>query len=549
VELLEGIEGAAASPSGIRFVRGGESRRWSYADLWRRAGEAAASFSARCEPGECVAMLLAPSIECVSALIGAWRAGLVVASLPLPGRGMVVADYAALVRACCEAAGAREILVERDLAEGFSGAGLPVVAFDAVLECGQGGRRSESGGGLVQFTSGSTSRPKGIRLSPSAIVANVDQIIAGASLARGAVCCSWLPLSHDMGLVGCLLTPLVGASPDRCGAFDTVLLRPEEFVADPGGWLRAATESRATASAMPNLGLELAARHLARTTERFDLSALRTLIVGAERVRPATLRRFAAAAERHGLHPTALTPAYGLAEATLAVAMKPYGTTWRGASVDGASLGDGTWCPSDDGDAQEVTSVGPPLPGSHVRIESPEDRSVGELWIRTPSLLSGYAGAPSPLRDGWLPTADLGTFERGELFVVGRADDRICVGGRNLFAPELESAVESHPLVRTGACVAVPDEGGRYRILAEPRSEASREALRSGAIEIRAALAARFRSAPSGVAFVRRGELPKTPSGKLQRRRALALYASGDLTVVHEHAVGGGRAAGADGRA
>jgi acyl-CoA synthetase (AMP-forming)/AMP-acid ligase II len=537
MELLDLVEGAAETAAGIRFTRGNESRFYRYADIWKTSEVAASWFAERFETGQAVAMLLTPSVECVASLLGAWRAGLSAVSLPLPGRAMLAREYHDQVQECCRLAEAETLLLDPDLLPAFAASAIPVVSYGDVVRGGSGRPRGEAGS-FVQFTSGSTRRPKGVRLSLSAIRANVDQILEATDLQAGDVVCSWLPLSHDMGLIGCLLTPLLGSSRDRVGSIDVVLMRPEDFVSDPTSWLRAASESRAVGSAMPNLGLELLTRSAQRSQERFDLSSLRILILGAEMVRPTTLRRFGALSERLGFDERMFTPAYGLAEAGLAVSMKPAGHQWRSRRLEDESLGTDSGSSPTGEEAIELTSAGRPLRGTELRVDAAAGQRLGEISVRGPSLMGGYVGAPTPFSDGWLATGDLGALVDGELYVVGRKDDRIHVGGRNLFATELEGTAERSGLVRAGSCAAVPDDSGRYLILAEPVASAELAELRRAALAIRAALANRFRAAPSIVSFVKRGSLPKTPSGKLQRARARHLYLHGRLEVVLEHAVG-----------
>jgi fatty-acyl-CoA synthase len=301
---------------------------------------------------------------------------------------------------------------------------------------------------------------------------------------------------------------------------------PEDFIRRPAGWMAACSEYGATITAGPSFALELAAR-LLDGRGHIDLSRLRTLITGAETVRASTLRRLAKAGRPHGLDERAFCPAYGLAEATLAVSLVRPGEMWHAQPVDAARLHDGHWVQSDEA-GTELVSTGRPLPGVEVRAAGDDD--VGEVLVRSPSKLDGYVGDhDDPVVDGWLRTGDLGAVRDGELYLVARLDDMIVVGGRNLYATELETAIAAHPGIRAGSCVAIPDDGGRYVIVAEPAMPDAR-ALGDVAAEIRSLLAKQF-TAPSAVHFVARGSLPKTPSGKPQRHRVSHGLQTGTLSV------------------
>lgn len=202
---------------------------------------------------------------------------------------------------------------------------------------------------------------------------------------------------------------------------------------------------------------------------------------------------------------------------------------WRAEAVDPEALHDGRWLLQPE-HGHEVVATGSPVPGTELRIASEHGEDVGEVLVKSASLLSEYVGAPDdPLEDGWLRTGDLGTIRAGELFLTARIDDMIVVGGRNIFATELEAAIDVHAGVRKGNCVAVPDDAGGYVVVAEPVST-DRSDLRTTALDVRSLLARHF-MAPSAVQFVARGSLPKTPSGKAQRHKVAHALRTGSLPV------------------
>ena len=274
-------------------------------------------------------------------------------------------------------------------------------------------------------------------------------------------------------------------------------MSPESFLADPASWMRACSDYRATSTTSPPFALRLAARAL-RSPGGFDLSTLRSFVVGSEPVPADGLRQFEAIAKEYGLSPHALCPGYGMAEAALAVAIDPTHLP----VVVGAGRSRGAGRPRVEGGrtrrGTELVSCGPPV--LHTEIRTTGDLPLGELEIRSPSLLSGYVGAPSPLTaDGWLRTADLGYVRHGEVFIAGRTDDVLIVAGRNIDARALDEVAAAHPACRPGNAACVPDGSGRYVVVAEPRTAGmAPDELRSGAREIRVALGKPVRGHPVG---------------------------------------------------
>jgi acyl-CoA synthetase (AMP-forming)/AMP-acid ligase II len=524
-DTIAALLDAAASGSGTVTFLGDDRVDMPFGELWARAERTAACLLDAAGAGGTVALLMETSPDSLATLLGGLRAGLRVLSLPYPARGVGMDEYAGLLADIGERSGARVVALPRQYAGLLPDEGRRTFAHD---ECVAYARRADvvEPGEFVQFSSGSTGRPKGVRLSARAITANVlatlDHI---APYGAGMIGCSWLPLSHDMGLIGMCLTVLVSMG-TPWGGRRLALMSPERFVRRPPLWLEACSEMGATVTCAPDFALDLVHRHVGLLSAGTGLRPLRVLIVGSEPIRPATLRRFAGTTAPLGFDEAALCPAYGLAEATLAVSMVRPADPWRGAREA-------------DGREPEVVSCGVPLRGLEVRAPERADGS-GTIAVRGATMLDGYLGeAGSPFRGGWFETSDVGFLDGGELFVVGRADDVIVVAGRKLYPEELELTVGDHPALRAGNCAAIPDDAGGFVVVAE-RSRTERGLdLAEVCRWVRRELATRHGVAPAAVTVVSPGTLPKTPSGKLQRRRLRALRREAALAVEADVQFGG----------
>jgi acyl-CoA synthetase (AMP-forming)/AMP-acid ligase II len=474
-------------------------------------------------------MLLTASTECVATLVGGWRAGLRVASLPLPARAMTTGDYHAQLAAVQRVLEADLLVLDDELAATLPGLPIPVATYGEAMA---GGPRAPVGetGSFVQFTSGSTGTPKGVALSLDAIGANCLAIVDAMGAPDRLVCCSWLPISHDMGLVGMLLSTWAGQHAAAAGGI--TLIQPGSFMRAPDLWLSTCSATRASVTALPPFGLDLAVRR--PPAGRIDLRDLSACFVGAEPVAAATLRRFAEAYGPAGLSPTSLRPAYGMAEASLAVTIHPAGSPWVSRHVGASALQEGRWEERPPGGGltervppgggmTELVGVGPPLPGMEVAIQQGGGGEIGQILVRGASMMSGYVGAADP-RDtgGWFPTGDLGRVLDGRLFVTGRADDVILVAGRNLYPHDLEEAAAGVAGVRRHFAAAVPLGHGEYAMVVERPKQADGEAaLRALCRDVRRAIVGSVGIGPVSVHVVPSGTFPTTPSGK-PRRKSLA---------------------------
>jgi len=504
-QLLDLLEDGA-SPDGCFVFDDGHAV--SGAELWKMSERAAVWLRNRVGPGETVAMILTASPYVLAALLGAMRAGTRIASFPHPARAMSGDAYLEQLSELSAAVSARLLVVEgmyRDLL-------MPRLRAEAaeVVVAGRAHRVPDAEPAtFVQFSSGTTGCPKGVVLTGQAIAANLLAMIEILDPIPGDTMYSWLPLSHDLGLFGTFLGPWVAAAPRFAGGGTTVLSRPESFLADPTSWLLNCARFGATVTAAPPFALDLVARRLAGHLPPIDLSRLRMLLLGGEPVRPATLRRFASATNRHRLDERVLCPAYGLAEATLGVTAVRPGEGWSSAVVDGV----------------ERVSCGRPLPGVHIDVVD------GEIRVRTDGACSGYADGRSPFDGrGRICTGDLGHLDtNGALYVVGRTDDLMTTRGRNIAAQEVEDAANGTDGVRTGTAVAFVDDEGTLVVVAEPQTGIG--TFRQVPRAIRLAVTRTIGISPL-VILCKPNSVPKTPSGKLKRHAALEQYRDQALSVV-----------------
>ncbi len=401
---------------------------------------------------------------------------------------------------------------------------------------------------LLQYTSGSTGNPKGVQLTHANLLANVRAIGEGLDIRPDDVGISWLPLYHDMGLIGAWLMPLYFG-------LTVYVMSPVSFLTRPERWLRAIHDHRGTLTAAPNFAYELAVRKIAESEiEGLDLSSLRASLNGAEPVNPSTIERFAARFAAHGFRREALLPVYGLAESSLAVTIPPLGRAARVEHVSrelferhGRAMPvDAADSAGEDSGVLSFVSAGLALRGHEVRIvdadgQEVEDRVEGALWFRGPSATSGYfcneeattALFPSGRDAGWLNSGDRAYRADGEFFITGREKDIILKAGRNLYPHEVEEIAAGVQGVRKGCVVAfgAADAAAgteRLVVVAETQEKvpAGRERI---AREIVEQVTATIGLPPDAVQMLPPRAIPKTSSGKLRRDQTRRLYLAGKL--------------------
>ncbi len=388
---------------------------------------------------------------------------------------------------------------------------------------------------MVQFSSGTTVDPKPVALTHAAVMAQTRILrwelthdVDEATYVQAG--CSWLPLYHDMGLIGCVF-------PALCHPGDLTLIGPEVFVTKPAVWLRALSTYGGTISPAPNFAFALCVQRIKdEELDGVDLSRWRVALNGAEPVAPEVLRAFTTRFARWGFPETGLTPVYGLSEASLAVQFSPLDKPFRTVRFDRDELGAGRAVQADDG--VELVSVGPPIHEFSVRIEKSgqavADGVIGTVMAKGPSLMREYLGRPDStaqaLRGGWLDTGDLGFLHDGELFLTGREKDLLILRGRNHAPHPVEQSVDAVPGVRTGCAAAAtfrPDgEDGERLVLFV-------EHLKGAEVDPKACImAAREATGLSCdlVVVLEPGTLPRTSSGKIRRAEALRLWQLGELS-------------------
>lgn len=520
----------------------------TYAQLAEAAGRIAAALAAHgLRPGQCVALMLPSGLDFFRCFFGILFAGGIPVPMYPPARPAQLEDHlrrqAGILRSCQAPLLITSARV-RPLARLLGGLApeLREVLLPEQLQAAVPLAPQQAGAealALIQYTSGSTGDPKGVALAHRNVLANIRAWGGAIALSSTDVCVSWLPLYHDMGLIVAWLGSLYHACL-------LVLLSPLDFLARPESWLWAIHHHRGTVAAAPNFAYDLCVRRLeGRPLAGLDLSSWRLAANGAEPVSPDTLERFAACFARYGLRREILTPAYGLAEATVGLAVPPPG---RGMRVDRIArepfMSRGLAEPATQGDAQALCfpSCGPPLPGHLLRIvddagQPLPERRVGHLEFRGPSATAGYyhnPAASAALFDGdWLVTGDYAYLAGGELHVTGRSKDLIIRGGRNFYPYDLERAVGELPGVRRG-CVAVfgmpnlAGTGERLVVVAETRE---RDPAVRGELERRiVALAAEQLGLPPDVVVLAPPHsVLKTSSGKIRRAAIREAYARGDL--------------------
>ncbi len=552
--LPEALDYAAQGESGLNFysVRGELTTALPYRVLRDEALVLARRMlGLGLRPGGRVAIIAETHPDFARVLCACQYAGLIPAPLPVPFAFGGREAYTAHVRRLVQEARATALFAPESLIGWLS----PLAAELGLRVCSTVAALSEAplsdaelpqvgpdDTAYLQFSSGSTRFPLGVVVQQKALMANATAILShGLQVRPGDRAVSWLPLSHDMGLVGFLLSPLAGQ-------ISVDLLATQDFARRPQLWLSLMSQGRGTISYSPSFGYDLCTRReRSMATGELDLSPWRVAGIGGDMIRPAALASFADAFAGCGFDADAFLPSYGMAEATLAISFAPAG---RGVETDTVDLDrleqEGVAvAPGESARTRTVVLCGTALPGHEIEIRGLDGavlgaRRVGRIFARGVSLMQGYDGRPEETdavlsADGWLDTGDLG-YRLGETLVVtGRAKDLIIINGRNIWPQDLEWTVErSIPEVRTGnvAAFSVEEDGREVLILAvEARGVGDAAASRRLVDEVSGAVRSQH-GLDGRVVLLAPGSLPYTSSGKLSRTATRQRYLANDFAAI-----------------
>ncbi|WP_298686677.1 fatty acyl-AMP ligase, partial [uncultured Sphingomonas sp.] len=400
----------------------------------------------------------------------------------------------------------------------------------------------------LQYSSGSTRFPHGVAITHAALLNNLAAHSHGMEVRAGDRCISWLPWYHDMGLVGCMLSPVANQ-------VSTDYLKTEDFARRPLAWLDMISRHPGTTlSYSPTFGYDICARRIgsqSRVEDRLDLSRWRIAGNGADMIRPDVMQSFVDAFAPAGFQASAFLPSYGLAEATLAVSIMPPGEGIRAELVEetqlsGGDLADGAGDGGRKGGLRRpqryraIVNCGRPVRDMAIAIREEDgadlpERAIGKVWCRGPSVMAGYFRDPDAtaacLIDGWLDTGDMGYMSDGYLYIVGRAKDMIIVNGRNHWPQDIEWAVEQLPGFKAGdiAAFAITTPGGEETPAVLVQCRTSDQAERTRLRDLIREKVRAITGMNCVIELVPPRTLPRTSSGKLSRAKARTLYLSGEI--------------------
>jgi acyl-CoA synthetase (AMP-forming)/AMP-acid ligase II len=539
--------------------RGDERISLTFADLYDRARAVAQNLATRGQRSERAVLLFPPGLDFIVAFFGCLLAGTIAVPMMVPRRDSSRDASAAILADCSP----RLVMTRRDfitnarpdLAARFRDTRLDWIFVDSLPE-GAGEaqlavpvRRDIA---FLQYTSGSTSAPKGVIVSHGNLIEHSEMIRIAFANTRSSTHVSWVPLYHDMGLILNVLQSLhVGAA--------CVLMAPAHFLQRPLNWLRAIHEYRAEVAGGPNFAFDLCVRrHRAEEMGEIDLSSWQVAFNGAEPVRANTIERFAETFAPYGFNPKSTHPAYGMAEATLMISggQRGAGPVLRRLSRDALQRHQ-VIAPLRAEDTQILVGCGRQLHGESVAVVEPESRRclppglIGEIWVAGPNVAQGYwcnssateAVFRGHVADGgmerWLRTGDLGFLdEGGELFITGRIKDLIIIRGMNHYPQDIEETVQDcHPALRRhgGAAFGVLDRNDEEQLVVVQEVERTyRQRIAESEMvhSVREAIARDHDIAAREIVLIRPGTLPKTTSGKIQRHLARQMFLARTLAVV-----------------
>jgi acyl-CoA synthetase (AMP-forming)/AMP-acid ligase II len=537
-----------------------EAERLSNDELLRLSGRVASLLTSRGARDERALLLYPPGLAFATAFFGALRARTLAAPM-FPPDPRAPARSLTRLRAAARDCGARFVLTTGALLEARATlveaapelADLEWLATDALSDAGAAFDAppiDASSIAFLQYTSGSTAAPRGVMVTHANLLDNCARIKHAFRQDENCLVVTWLPMYHDMGLIGCLLEPLYSG-------FASYLMAPLDFLKHPVRWLAAISRYRATISGAPNFAYDLCAREIsAAQSAGLDLSSWRVAYCGAEPVHAETLQRFAQRFAPHGFRIESFHPCYGLAEATLLVTGEPKAAAPRVGCFDDAALARNLVRPARSGHAaRTLVSCGRADSGQELIVVDPKRRvvvagdRVGEVWIKGPSVARGYYGRAEMTRevflaetvDGqgpYLRTGDLGFVQEGELFICGRIKDLIVVAGKNHYPQDIERTVHaSVPDLRVGGVAAFSVEKESQEqviVVVELGARQWRDSAwqRKAVGTIREAVSREHQLVLHDVVLARPRTIPRTSSGKLERLSCRSKYLSRSIAAA-----------------
>lgn len=548
----------------LTFLKDGEKEEtnWTYSELARRAWAIAALLQSSNSNGQPVLLLYPPGPDFIAAFWGCLAAGAIAVPVYPPRSNRTLLRLKAVIQDSQAHAvlTTRATLAKiRPFAERDSELGSLryVTTDDLAPDLAQQWKQPKVAGdsiAFLQYTSGSTASPKGVMVSHSNLLENETVIQEAFRQNEKSVIVGWLPLYHDMGLIGNILQPIyLGV---RC-----IFMPPMSFLEQPVRWLQAITRYKATTSGGPNFSYELCVRKVTEDEmATLDLSSWDLAFNGAEPVHSETLKRFAEKFSKVGFNPRAFTPCYGLAEATLLVSGHASDDPVLNLELDTAALAhhqvrDPSRDPAKENGVTKVVSCGRPARGNALMVVDPESRlpippnQVGEIWVSGPSVAQGYWNLPAETKHAFqartlgsnegpfLRTGDLGFLRDGELFVTGRLKDLIIIRGRNYYPRDIEETMgTAHPALRPGCGVAfaIEQEGEERLVVVQEAAVRSNDELEKAIQFIAQTIGDVHELTVHAIVLVRTGTIPKTSSGKLQRQACKTDFLNQNLYVLKE---------------